>query len=65
MDNMKFIALVIEYLKGLNLEVERQEIKRGYWRLAKKRYGINIGLDNQVYQISEYLILNRIAQKIT
>ena len=38
------------------------DIKRAYWRHAKQSNGFNIGLDNQVYIITEYLILNKQAK---
>jgi len=38
------------------------DIKRAYWRHAKQVNGFNIGLEHQVYIISEYLILNRLVK---
>lgn len=38
------------------------DIKRAYWRYAKQRNGINIGLEHQVYLITEYLLLNNKAK---
>ena len=49
-------------LNNRGLVTRSVDIKRAYWRHAKGRNGINIGLDNQVYLISEYLILNRLTK---
>lgn len=58
-------TLIVACNQALNrrgLVTRDVDIKRAYWRHAKGRNGINIGLDNQVYIISEYLILNRLTK---
>jgi len=49
-------------LNKRGLVTRNVDIKRAYWRHAKQRNGFNIGLENQVYIISEYLILNRLTK---
>lgn len=51
-----------EYLNRRGLVTRNVDIKRAYWRHAKQKNGFNIGLENQVYIISEYLILNNLTK---
>ena len=52
-----------ESLNTRGMVTRSVDIRRAYWRHAKQRNGINIGLDNQVYLITEYLIINNQAKK--
>jgi len=58
----KLIEACNTALNNRGLVTRDIDIKRAYWRHAKQRNGINIGLENQVYIISEYLILNRLTK---
>jgi len=59
---MRIVEACHKSLNARGYVTTSRNIKRAYWRYAKRRGGFDVGLENQVYTITEYLLINKQAR---